>query len=590
MLIGKRYEVIRTFEGGMGLAHVCKDLADPGQLVVLKTYKEGATDQEFRASLVREANAWIALHGQQYLARIDDVLTLDGKLYLKMPYYSNGNLADVLKDGPLPIGDAVRIAAQLLMGMRYLSDKENFLHLDLKPQNVLIGESKEALITDLGLAKCVYKVNGIPSLGQQQRPKQSGISGTIPYMAPELFKGGKATVGADVWAWGLIVIEMLTGRNPFTGSTLEDLVIKICTKTPSDFPKLNGIIPRSLYSVLGKCIEKDPSRRFQSFAQLSDAFDKIIKTGVSDEKLHFWKSDDRILIIDKATAFHWESEVRQGRGGVKASIKFVELTEFTRAKRYRSMGDRSSALASLKNILGDDKAWASQWAQMMKDRSSGSIHLVSRELGFDVYLGRQSLVQVAEFRLAVFLDGIYAGLRISEQEIESYCKAALQLAESGFQSPKLLELCGQLFLHFQEYDLAEEYLLKAWESGTGQVKISTAACLATLYGKKGELEKLRDFSENEIEPRFADLDDAKAQETCARPYLFLKDSERALHFLRRSLGLEMNNPWGIMQACIAAWNCGQQSEAKRWRQALSKIAPDSPFQSQIDRAIPALIS
>lgn len=588
MRIGKKYEVIRTFEGGMGLAHVCKDLAAPSQLVVLKSYKEGATDQDFRASLVREANAWIALHGQQYLARIDDVLMLDGKLYLKMPYYSNGNLADALKDGPLQIGDAVRIAAQLLMGMRYLSDKEKFLHLDLKPQNVLIGELKEALITDLGLAKCVYKVNGIPSLGQQQRPEQSGISGTIPYMAPELFRGGKATVGADIWAWGLIVIEMLTGRHPFNGTTLEDLVIRICTKPPPDFQKLKGTIPHSLYSVLEKCLEKNPAQRFQSFGTLSDAFDKVIKTGISDEKLNFWKTDDRIVLSDKTTAFHWESEVRQGRGGVKASIKFAELTEYTRAKRYRSMGDRSSALASLQNILGSDKTWASQWIQMMKDRAPGPIHLVSRELGFDVYLGRESLVQVAEFRFAVFLDGIYAGSRITEQEIESYCKAALELAESGFQSPKLLELCGQLFLQFQQYDVAEEYLLQALDSGACQVQISTAACLATLYGKKGDLKKLKDFSENEIEPRFAELDDAKAQETCARPYLFLKDAERALHFFRRSLSLEMDNPWCIMQACIAAWNCGQEAEAKRWRQALSKFAPSSPFLVQLDRAIPAL--
>lgn len=589
MLIGNRYEVIRTFEGGMGVAHVCKDVTATGQLVVLKTYKEGTSDQKFRAALIREANSWIALHGQQYLARIDDVLSLDGKLYLKMPFYANGSLADILKGGPLSIDDAVRLAAQLLMGMRYLSDEAKFLHLDLKPQNVLIGEAKEALITDLGLAKSVYQVAGFPSLGQKQRPEQSGISGTIPYMAPELFKGGKATVSADIWAWGLIFFEMLTGSHAFTGSTLEEIVVSICTKQPADWLRFRETVPRSVFDLVVTSIEKDPSRRFRSFAQLSEAFDKIIKTGVSDEKLPFWKRDERILLSDKSTAFHWISEVRQGRGGVKVNLTFSELTDLTRAKRYRSIGERSSALASLRNILGDDRAWAAKWTELMRTRSPGPVHVVYKDLGFDCYFGRQSLVEVAELRLAVFLDGLYARAPIPESEIESYCQAALQLMESGFQSPKLSELCGQIFLQVQDFVLAEKFFEQAWSAGTWKDQISTAACLATLYGAKGDLQKLRDFAANVVEPRFADLDDAKAQETCARPYLFLKDPERTLHFFRRSLSLDINNPWGIMQACIAAWNCGKQAEAKKWRQTLSTIAPDSQFQGQIDRLIPALL-
>ena len=108
------------------------------------------------------------------------MLSLDGRLYLKMPFYANGGLADILKDGRLPLDDPVRLSTQMLMVMRYLSDKCRFLHLDLKPQNVLIGEANEALITELGLAKCVYKVNGPPLFAQKQRPEQSGIPGTIP--------------------------------------------------------------------------------------------------------------------------------------------------------------------------------------------------------------------------------------------------------------------------------------------------------------------------------------------------------------------------------------------------------------------------
>lgn len=588
MQIGDRYEVVRTYKGGMGVAHVCKDPTADSKLVVLKTYREGASDQKFRAALIREANSWIALHGHQYLARIDDVLSLDGRLYLKMPFYANGSLADMLKNGPLPLDNAVRLAAQLLMGMRYLSDKAKFLHLDLKPQNVLISEAKEALITDLGLAKCVYQVNGLPTFGQLQQLEHSGISGTIPYMAPELFKGQKATVGTDVWAWGLIFFEMLTGRHAFTGSTLEELVVCICTKPPADWLKFKDTVPRAVFDLVASCLEKDPSRRVYSFLELSEAFDKIIKTGLADEKLLFWKRDDRIPLSDKTTALHWTTEMQQDREGVMAKVTFTEPTEFTRALRYRLIGNRSAALASLGNILGDDRTWALKWAELMRTRSPGPLHVVTKDLGLGVYLGRQALVTVAELRLVVFLDGLYARAPIHEAEIEAYSKAALQIMESGFQSPKLAELCGQVFLQVRQFDRAEQFFEQAWSAGTGQVQMSTAACLATLHGATGNLKKLRAFATNELEPRFADLDDAKAQEACARPYLFLKDAERALYFFRRSLSLDIDNPWGVMQACIAAWNCGNQAEAQMWRQKLSTIAPDSSFQVQLDALIPAL--
>lgn len=588
MLIGDRYEVISTLEGGMGLAYVCKDLAEKGRSVVLKTFKGGDSSQEFRSALIREASAWIELQGQQYLARIDDLRIMDGQLYIKMPFYPNGSLADILQKGPLAVSDAVKFAAQILLGMRYLSGRAGFLHLDLKPQNILIGEHNEALITDLGLAKPFLRLDGSSYKICEESKEKSGISGTLPYMPPEVFKGARATPAADVWAWGLIFYEMLTGRQAFFAPTLEGLIKQIVTTPPIGWQEFSQKFPKSIVSIISSCIEKEPSRRFSSFRLVSEAFDKAIKAGIDDDKGVFWKRDDRVSLDDKTTAIHWVAEMRKPKDATVFSIKYTELTNLVRAKQYYSIGDKNNALNRIKDILGNDQEWAENWVKLMASRSAGVIHTEGNGNTLSVLPGRQSLLEIAEIRMILFLDRLYAYEQVSQSEVESYCHAAICIMNSGEQSAKLAELCGQLFLKMEMFDFAERCFNESWRSGSWVVQVSTAACLATLYGTRGDVQKLRDFASTEIEPRFADLEDARAQEACARPYLFLREPERALHFLERSLAIEPNNPWGTTQACIAAWNCRKVEEAKIWRRKLSLIAPNSQFTQQLDRSIPAL--
>lgn len=588
MLIGNRYEVAQIFQGGMGLAYVCRDMVDEGRLIVLKTYKGSDASQTFKSALIREANAWIELQGQQYLARIDDLLMIDGKLYIKMPFYRNGSLADVLQKGPLEVGDAVKFAAQILLGMRYLSDRANFLHLDLKPQNILIGENNEALITDLGLAKPFLQSNGTSYNFSQNFNEKSGISGTLPYMPPEVLNGAKADPGADVWAWGLIFYEMLTGQQAFSASSPEDLIRQIFTKQPIGWNEFGQHAPKTLVSLISACIDKDPSRRLPSFSDVSEAFNKIIRIGIDDDKIAFWKRDERVFLDDKHTATHWAIEMRQSKDSVVSSFKFTELSNFQRAKQYRSIGNRDKALERIKDILGNEQEWASKWINLMATRSSGLTHTEVNGASLNVSLGRQALVELAEMRMILFLDRLYAYEQVGQSEIEACCHAALKIMDSGLQSPKLSELCGQLFLRVNSFDIAERFFSESWRSGSWSVQVSTAACLATLYGTRGDMQKLRDFTVTEIEPRFAGFEDARAQGACAQGYLFLRDPERTLYYLQRSLELDQNNPWGIMQACIAAWNCRKVEEAKKWRKTLSTIAPNSQFTKQLDHAIPEL--
>ena len=572
MVIGNRYEVVRTFEGGMGTAQVCKDLESPDQFVVLKTFKEATQDQDFRATLIKEANTWIALHGHSYLAKCDDVMVLDGRLYLKMPFYSKGSLADLLEYGPLPFEQAFKLAIQILLGMQFICEKNNILHRDLKPDNILIGNNNDALITDLGLAKSFIQSD------------QGGSPGTPPYMAPELFTSGKSSVSADIWAWGLIFFEMLRGHQAYTGSSLEELASNIVYKPPTGWSRLKKSVPKPVFNLIAKALEKDPSKRFHSYAELINAFDNIVRTSFDDDKQRLWKRDERILIGDERTASIWCLEVR---GEASSSIKMTEHTELSRAVKYRSTGNRSACLGSLRNILGDDQDWATNWVKLMSTRSQ-ELNAIQTGPVLAVYLNLDELINAAELRLSAFLDGLYDKEQIPEAQLVAYRQAATTIMESGWQTPKLAELCGQLYLQLRDFELSEKCLEEAWCTGAGHVQITTAACIATLYGMSGQLDKLHDFATNEIEPRFADLEDARALETCARPYLFLKDVERTLYFLRRSLRIDMNNPWGIMQACVAAYKLGDIEQAQLWRKILINKAPDSPNISKIDHLFPRL--
>lgn len=588
MLIGNRYELIQAIEGGMGVACICRDRLANDRRVVLKTYKDDCASQTFRASLVKEASAWIALHGHEYLAEIEEICSVDGRIYLKMPFYRNGSLGDLIERRALSLEQAVNLAAQLLLGMRYVSDEMQMLHLDLKPQNVLIGDAGEALITDLGLAKPYHRELLPGVMGAGNFSESSGISGTIPYIAPEIFEGSKPSPGADIWAWGLIFFEMLTGRRAFSGESPAAIVERICSAAPNGWGEFSKTFPQPIVEVVAVAIEKNPSARFRTFTQLAERFDTLLKTGFGDHKYGFWRRDTRVSLNDIKTVAHWMRCVRPKSSDVRVRFVSKETECLTRAARYRVIGNRESALQCLRELLGSDGEWGSTWDSLMESRTSGSLHVERSGLEFTVLLGRDALASAAELRWMVFLDGLYSGARLYHGEVDLYRQVAYKFMGSKYLSPKLMELCGQFFLRTGDLMLAEALLEKAWKLGDWGNHASTAACLATLFGEKGDFEKLRHFAVSEIERRFAEIDDAVAQEACARPYLYLRDADRALHYLKRSLSLDIGNPWGIMQACISAWNLGRKDEAVYWRCTLSSIAPNSTFEKQLDDLIPSL--
>ena len=243
--------------GGMGI--VCR-AHDPrlGRDVALKIFPAaGAEGTDAEQRVLAEARAASALDHAN-ICTIYDVGTLDdGRPYLAMAYYAGGTLAERLTNGPLGVDEATGIALQMADALA-CAHAAGIVHRDVKPRNVAFGDRGEAKLLDFGVA-LLRDQAGVP-----------GSAGTPAYMAPEQVQGGPVDARADVWALGVMLFEMLTGRRPFGGETRTAVTQSILHDDPPDVRSLRPEVPASLASVVTRTLRKAPDERIGSAAALTD--------------------------------------------------------------------------------------------------------------------------------------------------------------------------------------------------------------------------------------------------------------------------------------------------------------------------------
>jgi len=255
----ERYRVIGLLgRGGMGEVYRADDLK-LGQPVALKFLpRPFARDADRIERFYAEVrNARQVSHPN--VCRVYDVGEIDGQQYLSMEYVDGEDLASLLRRiGRLPPDKALEISRELCAGLAAAHDK-GVLHRDLKPANVMIDGRGRARITDFGLAVAAGDV------------PEGEVSGTPAYMAPEQLAGGKASVRSDVYALGLVLYELSTGRKAFDGASFEELRRKHGEDPPTApsavAPGFDPVVER----VILRCLEKDPAARPASVSQVAAA-------------------------------------------------------------------------------------------------------------------------------------------------------------------------------------------------------------------------------------------------------------------------------------------------------------------------------
>jgi Tol biopolymer transport system component len=240
-----------------------------------------ASDPERMRRFEQEAQAAGGLNHPNILA-IHDVGTVEGSPYLVSELLEGETLRERLVAGPLPARKAIDFAAQVARGLAAAHEK-GIVHRDLKPENLFVTRDGRVKILDFGLAKSVAagQADAATNLPTQAAATEPGVVlGTMGYMSPEQVRGRAADVRSDIFAFGAILYEMLSGKRAFHGDSAADTMSAILTKEPPELSETNRNISPGLERIVRHCLEKNPEERFHSAHDL--AFDLQALSSDSD--------------------------------------------------------------------------------------------------------------------------------------------------------------------------------------------------------------------------------------------------------------------------------------------------------------------
>jgi Tol biopolymer transport system component len=269
------YEIVSQLgQGGMGVVFRARDTKLDRDVAVKVLPKNLAEDPEALSRFEREAKAVAALSHPNILA-IHDFGREEGSVYAAMELLEGETLRQRLQDGALPTRKAVEIALEIASGLAAAHDK-GIVHRDLKPENVFLLGSGQVKVLDFGLARMdPVATEGIDGPTMSLSTEPGRVMGTVGYMAPEQVRGKTVDARGDIFSFGAVLYEMLTGKRAFRGeSPVETLNAILKEDPPSLFESTKNVSP-SLERIVRRCLEKRPEERFRTAHDLAIALDAI---------------------------------------------------------------------------------------------------------------------------------------------------------------------------------------------------------------------------------------------------------------------------------------------------------------------------
>ena len=272
------YEIVSALgAGGMGEVYRARDTR-LGRDVAIKVLPTGlSSDPDRLVRFEQEARAAAALNHPNILA-VFDIGTHESAPYIVSELLEGETLRERLASGALPARKAIEYAIQVARGLAAAHEK-GIVHRDLKPDNVFVTTDGRVKILDFGLAKLTEREAAAPFVSALPTTPPLTLAGmvlgTIGYMAPEQVRGLAADARTDIFAFGALLYEMLSGRRAFGGDTTIDVMTAILKEDPPDLPTAERAMPPALQRIVDRCLEKSPAARFQTATDLAFALESL---------------------------------------------------------------------------------------------------------------------------------------------------------------------------------------------------------------------------------------------------------------------------------------------------------------------------
>ena len=336
----------RIGQGGMGEVFRAKDTR------LDRTVAIKISLVQFTERFQREARAIAALNHPQIAALYDVGSSPAGLGYLVLEYVGGPTLADLIKKGPIAPEEVQRIALQTAEAIEAAHEK-GIVHRDLKPANIKLGEGGVVKVLDFGLAKAMDEVQAT-SGGMTER---GVILGTPSYMSPEQALGGPTDRRSDIWSFGVLIGEMLSGKRIFAGATKSEILASVVRGEPD----LSGIPPEWM-PLLRRCLTKDVRRRLQSIGEARVTLEDGLPTQLEPTRQRLlWPSIVLATALASIALVLWKSRaVAPALDNPLANAAFARLTDYEGANVDAAISPDGKFVAFLSDRNGPFNVWLDQ--------------------------------------------------------------------------------------------------------------------------------------------------------------------------------------------------------------------------------------
>ena len=327
-ILGNRYEIIEKIgNGGMATVYKSKDRVLNRYVAVKILRDEFTTDEEFIKRFRIEAQSAASLTHPNIVS-IFDVGNEGSLYYIVMELIKGKTLKEIIteENGPLPWKWSLNVVTQIASALE-TAHKNNIVHRDIKPHNIIITEDGIAKVTDFGIAKAVSN-STITAFGT--------TIGSVHYFSPEHARGGYTDAKSDLYSLGVVMYEMLTGRVPFDADTPVSVALKHMQEEPIEPKELNDNIPQVVNDIIMKAMQKDVNLRYQSATEMLKDLNAALKNP-DDNFVHIGSNvgaaTQRISTQEIAEAERKAKEANNPKNGKKPN-KFIEFVKKHKALSF----------------------------------------------------------------------------------------------------------------------------------------------------------------------------------------------------------------------------------------------------------------